>query len=186
MDGMDISPDDRAAEARLLAFLDEIGVEWTLHRHAPIFTVEEATAETEALPGVHTKNLFLKAKNGELLLVSCRSDRRIRIADLEKAVGARRLSFGSPELLMEALGVRPGSVTAFALFNDRARRVRPILDAQMLREAPLNFHPLHNAATLSVSLEGYRAFLSALDRTAEEVDFDTLEAKAAAREAGAS
>lgn len=181
MDEADLPEADRAAEARLLAFLDAAGIAWALHRHRPIFTVEESRAETGALPGAHTKNLFLRAKDGALVLVTCREDRRIRIADLEKTLGMRRLSFGAPDLLAEALGVRPGSVTPFALLNDPERRVRAVLDAEMMRAEPLNFHPLHNAATLAVSAAGFRAFLAALGREAEEVGFDALEAQAAAR-----
>lgn len=178
-----LSPEDRAAEARLLALLERLGIGHALHRHAPIFTVEESVAETAHLPGAHTKNLFLKAKDGALLLATCLGHRRIRIADLEKAVGAKRLSFGSPELLGEALGVRPGSVTPLALMNDRERRVRLILDAQMMEMAPLNFHPLHNAATVALSREGFLAFLRETGHEPQAADFDALEALAAEREA---
>lgn len=176
-----LSPKDQAAESRLLALFDRLGIAFALHRHAPIFTVEESVAETAHLPGAHTKNLFLKAKDGALLLASCLGHRRIRIADLEKAVCAKRLSFGSPELLGEVLGVRPGSVTPLALMNDRARRVRLVLDAQMMRMAPLNFHPLHNAATVALSREGFLAFLRETGHAPEEADFDALEALAAGK-----
>ncbi|MFN3262379.1 MAG: prolyl-tRNA synthetase associated domain-containing protein [Pikeienuella sp.] len=176
-----LSPDDRAAEVRLLALLDRLRIGHALHRHAPIFTVEESVAETAHLPGAHTKNLFLKAKDGALLLATCFGHRRIRVADLEKSVGAKRLSFGSSELLGEVLGVRPGSVTPLALMNDRARRVRLILDAQMMEMETLNFHPLHNAATVALSRTGFLAFLGETGHMPQEADFDALEALAAER-----
>lgn len=165
-----------AAETELTAFLDEIGVAWEIHRHAPLWTVEDSKAATAHLPGAHTKNLFLKEKKGGLVLVTCLEDRQIRIKHLEKAIGAKRLSFGSAELLDEALGVIPGSVTPFALFNDREeRRVRMIVDAQMMEIDPQNFHPLHNEATIVVAPSGLRAFFAATGHKVEEVDFDELE-----------
>lgn len=170
-----------AAETALLAFLDEIGVGYELHRHPPLRTVEESKAETAHLPGAHTKNLFLKEKKGGLVLVTCLEDRQIRIKHLEKAIGAKRLSFGSAEALADALGVVPGAVTPFALFNDRdERRVRMIVDAQMMEIAPQNFHPLHNEATIVVAPDGLRAFFAATGHAAEPVDFDALEALSAA------
>jgi hypothetical protein len=36
---------------------------------------------------------------------------------------SKRLSLGNADLLMEALGVRPGIGTALALINDEARRM---------------------------------------------------------------
>lgn len=179
----DPDPEEAAAEARLLALFGRIGLPTTIHRHAAVFTVEESRGLKNALPGAHTKNLFLKNRTGALTLVSCLGERRIRIADLEKAIGQRRLSFASPELLWETLGVRPGAVTPFALMNDSDRKVRLILDAGMMAMEPLNFHPLHNKATLPVSRAQFRAFLAATGHAPDKVDFDLLEAKAAARAA---
>ncbi len=168
------------AETALLAFLDGIGVGYELHRHEPLRTVEESKAATAHLPGAHTKNFFLKEKKGGYVLVTCLEDRRIRIKHLEKAIGAKRLSFGSAEDLGDVLGVIPGAVTPFALFNDReARRVRMIVDAQMMATTPQNFHPLHNEATIAVTPEGLCAFFAATGHLAEPVDFDALEALSA-------
>lgn len=170
---MSIPPE---AEKDLTDFLSGIGVEWEIHRHVPLWTVEDSKAATAHLPGAHTKNLFLKEKKGGFVLVTCLEDRQIRIKHLEKAIGAKRLSFGSADLLAEVLGVIPGAVTPFALFNDRReRRVRMIVDAQMMAMNPQNFHPLHNEATIVVAPEGLRAFFAATGHAAEEVDFDELE-----------
>ena len=169
--------DPMDAERDLCAFLSECGVDFEIHRHPPLFTVEQSKAHTAHLPGAHTKNLFLKEKKGGFVLATCLEDRRIKIKHLEKAIGAKRLSFGSAEALGEVLGVIPGAVTPFALFNDRAAmRVRMIVDSRMMSISPQNFHPLHNEATVAVSPDGLRAFFGATGHAAEEVDFDALEA----------
>ena len=77
---------------------------------------------------------------------------------------------------MEALGVRPGSVTALALVNDPDRRVTFVADAALLEADPVNFHPLGNDATTALSREGFRAFLRALGREPVVVDFRRLTA----------
>ena len=94
-----------AAETALLTFLNEIGVDHKLHRHVPLFTVEDSKAATAHLPGAHTKNFFLKQKKGGFVLVTCLADRQIKIKHLEKMIEAKRLSFGSVDDLLSVLGV---------------------------------------------------------------------------------
>ncbi len=166
-------------EDALLDALHDAGVAYALHRHPAVFTVDEAQAHCAHLPGAHVKNMALKDKKGALWLVTCRDDRKIRLRDLEKVVGAAKFSFLKPEALWSALGVRPGAVTPFALINDREqRRVTPILDRQLLDAALVNVHPLHNEATLAVAPADLMAVLARWDRTPLLVDFDALEAAA--------
>ena len=59
------------------------------------------------------------------------------------------------------IGVEPGSVTPFAAINDSAGRVTVVLDAAMMAHEALNFHPLVNTATTTISRDGLRKFLAA-------------------------
>ena len=80
-------------------------------------------------------------------------------------IGSKRLTFGKPELLMEILGVEPGSVTPFGLINDTARRATVILEAEMMALPLLNYHPLENTATTSITAEGLKAFIVSCGHT---------------------
>src|SRR5258705_13297216 len=125
-------PSPEAREAALYTRFTALGIAWTTHAHAPVFTVEEARALRGALPGTHTKNLFLEDKRGVLGLLVAREDLRIDLNLLAKALGAPRFSFGRPERLVESLGITPGAVTPFALMNDAACLVTAIFEAAML------------------------------------------------------
>jgi Ala-tRNA(Pro) deacylase len=150
-----------ATEQDLFALLATLGVETETARHPPVFTVEEARAHHGALAGVHTKNLFLKDKKGQLWLIVTAEDRAVNLKDLRQRIGAAALSFARPEVLSEALGITPGSVTPFAVINDTSGRVRVVLDAEMMKGARLNFHPLINTATTSITPANLLAFLDA-------------------------
>jgi Ala-tRNA(Pro) deacylase len=129
--------------------------------HEPLFTVAESSKLERELPGAHTKNLFLKDEGGELFLVVAASTTRVDLKALARTLRAGRFSFGKPELLMQALGVAPGSVTAFAVINDPERRVRLVIDAELMPHETINCHPLENTATTSIARDDLLRFFRA-------------------------
>ena len=163
----------------LLVLLQELGIAADSIDHPPLHAVEDAQAWRAAnLPdqkGGFCKNLFLKDKKGALWLVVTLEERNIRLNSLAKPLGSARLSFAKPELLWETLGVRPGSVTPFALINDKARKVRLILDAPMMEHEWLNYHPLTNEATTTISKADFLTFIR---HCGHEPTFIDLEAAA--------
>lgn len=166
-----MTPGDASpGEARLLDFFDRHRLAHTTFEHPPTFTVAEGADLKRALPGGHTKNLFLKDAKGQLWLVSAEAEARIDLKALPALIGSARLSFGSAERLEAALGVRPGSVTAFALINDPEARVRFVLDSGLLRHEVVNFHPLRNSATTAMPRSDFLRFLELLGRSPILVD----------------
>lgn len=168
MAGMPASPSD------LFEFLDLHGIAHRTVEHDATFTVEEGRHLKASMPGGHSKNLFMKDKDGTLVLISAWTESQLRLNQLHKLIGTRRLSFGSADLMLDCLGVVPGSVTAFGLINDTQQRVRFIADAALLRFDTINFHPLVNTATTAISQEDLRRFVAATDHSLTEVDFSTL------------
>lgn len=160
---------------RLLAWMADHGIEQTTHDHPAVFRVEEGLDLKAALPGVHTKNLFLKDKKGRLWLISAAQDTVIDLKRAHRAMGSDRLSFGNETLLWETLGVQPGSVTALGLINDLDRRVTFVLDRRLWEAAVVNFHPLANTATTALDQAAFRQVLAQLEREPIVVDFDALD-----------
>ena len=165
-----MNPSRAATRAELFAFLDTHGVDHATTDHAPVFRVEEGREIRAALPGGHAKTLFLKDARSQLWLICAPGEMVVDLKRTPALIGSARLSFASPERLWEALGVRPGSVTPFALINDPERRVRLVLDTALMACDPLNFHPLSNDATTAISQAGSAKFLAALSRAAQVVD----------------
>jgi Ala-tRNA(Pro) deacylase len=160
-----------ATPEALFAFLDAHGIAHSTLEHEAVFRVGEGEEVKAALPGAHTKNLFLKDAKDQLWLISALGETRIDLKSLPRTIGSARLSFGREELLYEALGVRPGSVTLFAMLNDRDHRVKFVLDQALMQHETVNFHPLVNTATTAVSRDGMMAFLEALGVRPQIVDF---------------
>lgn len=151
---MPLSPQD------LLKKLEELNFETTTHEHEAVFTVDESSKIKQDIPGGHTKNLFLKDKKGNFFLVVAEGSAQIKLNSIHGLIGAKgRVSFGKPEALMELLGVKPGSVTAFAPINDVENKVSVIIDEPLLRHDLINCHPLTNEMTTTISREDLLQFL---------------------------
>ena len=151
-----------ATPAELFVFLDSLGIEHSTVEHPPFFTVEEGRPWHDKIPGLHCKNLFIKDRKGGIWLVVMPAEKRADLGWIEKAVSAPRFSFARPEVLQEVLELAPGSVTPFGLINDKVRRVRVILDQEMLDSEWMNVHPLHNAASTTLRSADLVRFVRAL------------------------
>ena len=158
----------------LIEFLDAHGVDHHTTDHPAVFHVGEDEATKASMPGAHTKNLFLKDAKERLWLISAQDDTQIDLKRLHTIIGSARLSFGNAELMMQTLGVSPGSVSAFGLINDAQHRVSFVLDRRLALADQVNFHPLINTATTRVSRAGLFAFLGALNIKPLIVDFAAM------------
>ena len=150
-----------ATRQELFALFDELAIKTTTFEHSPVFTVEDARKVHGDIKGGHCKNLFCKDEKGVLWLIVAMEDAHIDLKAAKDRMGSRRLSFGRPELLMEILGVEPGSVTPFSLINDKANKTNVILDAAMMKHELLNFHPLKNDASTTISSDDLIKFIKA-------------------------
>ncbi|MBO6781999.1 MAG: prolyl-tRNA synthetase associated domain-containing protein [Alphaproteobacteria bacterium] len=154
--------DPHTIEAPLLARFDALGIEIVMHRHPPLHTVEESRALRGSMPGSHIKNLFLRDKKRNQWLVTVPEDATVDLKVLRRVIGASgNLSFGSADLLAASLGVQPGSVTPFAVMNDREGIVTMVLARAVLDADPVNAHPLHNEATAAIGRDDLLRFLAA-------------------------
>ncbi|MDP3738396.1 MAG: prolyl-tRNA synthetase associated domain-containing protein [Hyphomonadaceae bacterium] len=170
------APDDfsRKPEKPLFALLDRLGIRTTTATHAKVFTVAESANVKTSIPGGHTKNLFMKDKKGQLVLISAHAESQLPLNQVHRLLGCQRLSFTDAPLLWDALGVTPGSVTGLALINDQAGRVKFVADEALLAFETLNFHPLRNDMTTSISRRDFLAFAEVTGHTVTRVDFTTL------------
>jgi Ala-tRNA(Pro) deacylase len=145
---------------QLFAHFDALGLTYQTMDHRQVFTVEDGADIKAAMPGGHTKNLFLKDKDGALFLVCALGSTSVRLNQLHKTLGCARLSFGPEAMMAEMLGVTPGSVTLFGLINDTDKRITLVLDDALLAADPINFHPLLNNATTAMSQTDMRVFIA--------------------------
>ena len=158
-------------EFQIFNSLNKLKCDYFIHEHPALKTGEDSKILRGIMKGGHSKNLFLRDKKKNNFLITTNEDQKIDLKNLEKKLGTSRLSFGSPDRLYEFLGVKPGSVSPFALINDHKKRVSFYIDKNLLNETILNFHPLTNNLTISLKTKDFERFLHSIKRAYNEVLF---------------
>jgi Ala-tRNA(Pro) deacylase len=138
-------------EKRAYAFLDKLGIafERTDHPDRPA-TSMEVCADVDAILGVHIcKNLFLcNRQKTDFYLLVMPGDKPFKTKELSGQLGVSRLSFGDESYMERFLDLHPGSVSVLGLMNDKERRVRLIIDEDVLKEEMFGCHPCENTSSI--------------------------------------
>lgn len=159
---------------RTLKWLDDNCIQYVVHYHPPLFTIEEALAYWKDIDSTHCKNLFMRNHKGNRhYLISFECHKELDIHSLEHKLHQGKLSFASPERMDRCLGVSPGSVCAFGLINDidiagcadpkelfeNGHRVKYFLDKDLQNAEKVSFHPCDNTASVVLTHEMFMKFL---------------------------
>lgn len=167
---MTIQPPLPTISDALLQNLQQLNVSYTLHQHAPIFTVEEGEHLKASIPGLHCRNLFLRDKKKKMFLIVAANETKIDLKKLSSVLECGRFSFGSADRLWENLGIRQGSVNPFCIINDTDHKVRIILDKYMMDQDIVNYHPMDNAMTIGLSPADLVRFIESTNHDPEIVN----------------
>jgi len=156
----------------LYAYLEKNGISYERHDHPPVYTVDDVNRLIPELAGAKTKNLFLRDGKGKRhYLIVVPDEKRVDLKALPAVIGAKRISFASPDRLKTHLGISPGSVSLLAIFNDRKRHaVEVFIDQAIWKADAFQFHPLVNTSTLTIPKEGIERFLDATGHAANIID----------------
>ena len=144
---------------QLINTLKEKKYDFEIHKHKPLFTVEDSNRFRGAIKGSHSKNLFLKNKKNNFFLISCEELDQINLKKISKSLNLGNISFAKEEYLNQYLGIKPGSVSPFALLNDKKNDVVFYLEKNLFESQLINFHPLINTLTITMFTNKFIDFM---------------------------
>lgn len=145
------SGDRCAAEQAAFALLDELGIAYTRVEHDCADTMEDCAAVSDALGVRICKNLFLcNRQKTDFYLLAMPEDKPFHTKDLSQQIGSSRLSFASPEAMVELLGCTPGSASVLGLMNDTQHKVRLLMDKDTYTAESFGCHPCKNDGSLKL------------------------------------
>lgn len=155
-------------DTTLLNYLKERDITYIEHKHKAVFTVEESKSIKSLIPGMHTKNLFLKDDKGNFYLVCMNAHKRLNINFLRKKFNADKLHFGSSEELKNELNLTPGSVSIFGIIY--SKNVHLIIDKEVWEAEITGFHPNINTSTLEIHHKDLEKFIQSLKSKPEIIE----------------
>ena len=168
----------------VLLFLQQNRLEYELHTHPPLPTIELALEYWKDIDSTHCKNLFFRNHKGNrhyLVVFECHKE--LAIHSLEHMLKQGKLSFASPERMERCLGLLPGSVSPLGLIHDiglteckdgqlcpaegvnpkelfpDGHRVKLFLDQELRMSERISFHPCDNTASVVLSQADFMKFL---------------------------
>lgn len=154
----------------LFAKLKELNISYKFYEHEPIFTVAEGEHLEASIPGLHCRNLFIRDKKKRMFLIVAANETSVDMKKMPDLLGCGRLSFGSADRLWQYLGIKPGSVNPFCVFNDKEKQVKVILDKNMMSAELVNYHPMDNSMTIGITPQDVVSFLDAIGHPYETLD----------------
>ncbi|MBQ9685737.1 MAG: prolyl-tRNA synthetase associated domain-containing protein [Oscillospiraceae bacterium] len=148
-------PEDRRIdkEERCYDLLDALGISYERADHEHADTIEACHAIEELLGCAICKNLLLTNRQmTDIYLLLMPGDKPFKTKLLSKQIGSARLSFATAEQMLSTLDITPGSVSVLGLMNDTEKRVRLLIDRDLLGDAFLGCHPCINTSTLRLPM----------------------------------
>jgi Ala-tRNA(Pro) deacylase len=137
---------------RLQDWLTQKGVSFTVLRHEPVFTSEQA-AEVRGTPlSSGAKALIVKAGDRFLLLV-LPADRKLDSRKARDMLGVKALRFATREEVLELTGLQPGSIPPFgSLFQ-----LPTYCDPALAENPSINFNAGDHAISVQMTYADYAA-----------------------------
>lgn len=141
-------------EIRVYDFLDALGVEYQRVDHEAAMTMDVCDEIDRALQAVICKNLFLcNRQETDFYLLMIPGSKKFKTKDLSAQIHSARLSFAKEEYMEEFLDITPGSVSVMGLMNDKEKRVKLLMDEDVVNSMYIGCHPCINTSSLRIKTE---------------------------------
>lgn len=135
-------------------FLTELGIDYGIVEHEYADTIEQCHSIEKELGCEICKNLFLTNRQmTDVYLLLMPGDKPFKTKLLSHQIGTARLSFATPEQMLEYLDITPGSVSVLGLMNDTGNHVKLLIDRDLLGNEYFGCHPCINSASLKIRTE---------------------------------
>lgn len=136
-------------EIKVYDFLDSIDIEYERTDHEEANNMEACNRIDSVLGTIICKNLFLcNRQKTDFYLLMMPGDKPFKTKDITSQLGCARLSFASPEYMLEYLDIEPGAVSIMGLMNDVNNKVQLVIDRPVIEAETIGCHPCVSTSSL--------------------------------------
>lgn len=146
---------------KIFDILNQLEIPYTNYEHEAVFTCDEA--KWVEIPGYRVKSLLLRNKKATNFYMVVLPDYKQLDTNIIRGIfDDSKMSFASEEKMLEKIGLRPWSVSPFALVNNLERDIRVVFDTE-IQGTLVGFHPLQNDNTIVLEMPEMDRFLDNLE-----------------------
>ncbi len=136
-------------EIRTYDLLDSLGIAYDRVDHEPAFTMEVCEEIDKVLGAMICKNLFLcNRQKTDFYLLLIPDDKVFKTKEITKQLGCARLSFADGESMAQYLNLTPGSASIMGLMFDPEKKVRFVVDEDVMKAEYFGCHPCINTSSI--------------------------------------
>lgn len=136
-------------EIRTYDLLDSLGIPYERVDHEPAFTMEVCEEIDKVLGAMICKNLFLcNSQKTDFYLLLIPGDKVFKTKEITSQLGCSRLSFADGESMEKYLNLTPGSASIMGLMFDPEKKVRFVVDEDVLKAEYFGCHPCINTSSI--------------------------------------
>lgn len=144
-------------------YLEDHNIVYDRYEHAPVFTVEEAEVTCAHVPGIRCKNIFVRTKKKDrLILVTLPARKSLDLGVLAEKLGTKKLGLATQDDLKRFLNVEPGAVSPLGLINDTEVRTEFVVDGEVHNAKRISVHPNRHDVSLVLTKDMFARYLATL------------------------
>lgn len=135
----------------ILNYLQEKNINYEITEHKAVYNMKDISEIEIPYKDSEAKNLFIcDDKKTNYYLITIKGNKKADLKKIRQTYNARSLSFAKDIDLLNIMNLTPGSVTPFGLFNDKERKVKFLIDKELLNDKSqiIGVHPNDNTATV--------------------------------------
>ncbi|MCR4721381.1 MAG: prolyl-tRNA synthetase associated domain-containing protein [Lachnospiraceae bacterium] len=138
-------------EVRTYDYLDNLGIEYMRTDHERADNMEACNKIDAVLGVIICKNLFLcNRQKTAFYLLMMPGDKKFKTKELSAQINSARLSFAEPEDMLKYLDIEPGAVSIMGLMNDKDKKVKLLIDEDVLEGEFIGCHPCVCTSSLKI------------------------------------
>jgi len=146
-------------EKKLYEFMKNCDIKYETMYHEQIKTMAEGEEISKRLKGSVCKNLLLYGDDKYYLYVT-NATTVVNMKNLPKKLGLKKIKFAEKRMLQELLKVPEGCATIFGVINTTEKDLVVVIDDTIPKDGCVNFHPLRNDATTTISYSDMMTFIT--------------------------
>lgn len=156
---------------RICNILKDNLIEYNTFEHEAVYTIEDVKNAHLSIPGIPTKNLFLRdKKKTKYFLLVCPEDKKVNLKLLSQTIETKNICFASEEDLEKILDLEMGDVGPFGIVNDKEHKVIILIDRDLVNKKDINLSANSLTTTITIDYSELVNFVQIIGNILKVVD----------------